>query len=387
MKKIILSIIAISFSFGVYAQNLAQADSVWNVIKNETVRGANTATRVGGAGNAIIAGIRDTLANFFTSTDLSNYVTLTDSQNISGNKYFNNIGVSSMRNASTNKLFFYCDGSNVSIKNMDEATIFSLLSNDTKMIGFNRKYLLRNTPNEVYMEAYYNGNYCFKNNIYGFQLYGWNTVFIDLTKGTNKLQTPTGNTLISSTDSLDFYREVALCSVSETKFKKGSTNYFTMKSDSLLVYKPILSNSTIQSQGIYASLEVDSVTTSQSMTNGVWNKLTAFNKVGLTENCTAVADSIIITKTGKYEVQFNFCSQSGTENLTIETCVFINGIKNGVRTVRDLVAVDTESNVSCSRFVSLTAGDVLDVRVKHDNGTPIDLTTKYGSFSVKYIGN
>ena len=91
MKKIILSIIAISFAFGVYAQNLAQADSVWTVIKNETVRGANTATRIGGAGNAIIAGIRDTLANFFTSTDLSNYVTLTDSQNISGNKYFNKV--------------------------------------------------------------------------------------------------------------------------------------------------------------------------------------------------------------------------------------------------------------------------------------------------------
>lgn len=123
------------------------------------------------------------------------------------------------------------------------------------------------------------------------------------------------------------------------------------------------------------------------MTSGVWNKLTAFNKVGLTENCTAVADSIIVQKTGKYEVQFNFCSQSGTGNLILETCVFINGIKNGAHTVRDLVAVNTDSNVSCSRFVSLTAGDVLDVRVKHDNGTPIDLTTKYGSFSVKYIGN
>lgn len=387
MKKIILSIIAISVAFGVYAQNLAQAESAWNVIKNETVRGANTATRIGGAGNAIIAGIRDTLANFSTSTDLSNYVTLTDNQNISGNKYFDNIGVASIRNARTNKVFLYCDDSNVSIKNLNEATIFSLLSNDTRMIGFNSKYLLRNTANEVYMDAYYNGNYCFKNNIYGFQLYGWNTVFIDLTNGTNKLYTPTGNILISSTDSLDFYREVALCSTKETKFRKGSTNYFTMKSDSLLVYKPILSNSIIQSKGIYGSLEVDSVTTAQSLTDGVWNKLTAFNVVGLKENCTAVADSIIITKTGKYEVQFNFCSQSGTGNLTLETCVFINGIKNGAHTVRDLVAVNTDSNVSCSRFVSLTAGDVLDIRVKHNNGTPINLTTKYGSFSVKYIGN
>lgn len=153
------------------------------------------------------------------------------------------------------------------------------------------------------------------------------------------------------------------------------------------VYTDIMSNSTIQSQGIYASLEVDSVTTAQSMTNGVWNKLTAFNVVGLKENCNAVADSIIIEKTGKYEVQFNLCSQSVTGGVNVETCVFINGVKNSIHTIRDLLNNELDSNVSCTRFVSLTAGDVLDVRVKHDNGAPINLTTIYGSFSVRYIGN
>ena len=69
-----------------------------------------------------------------------------------------------------------------------------------------------------------------------------------------------------------------------------------VKTDSVFISKTIKSNSAIYSQGIYASIEVDSVTTTQSMTNGVWNKLTAFNVVGLTENCTAVEDSIIVQK-------------------------------------------------------------------------------------------
>lgn len=171
------------------------------------------------------------------------------------------------------------------------------------------------------------------------------------------------------------------------QIKIGGIVKAQLTTDSLKLFHPIYSDTTIQSQGIYASLEVDSVTTAQSMTNGVWNKITAFNKVGLTENCTAVADSVIITKTGKYDVQFNFCSQSATGGVNVETCVFVNGVKNSAHTVRDLLNTESDSNVACSRFISLTAGDILDVRVKHDNGTPINLTTIYGSFSVKYIGN
>ena len=342
MKKIILSIIAITFSFGVYAQNLAQADSIWTGIKNETVRGANTDTRVGGAGNAIIAGVRDTLANFSLKKDAdSTFLSISIDTIKTGNQVFFEKSINSFN-------LYGSDGSG-----------FAILSNTGIRYIYGKRY------NHFVLK----GKLSFQNdNEYG-------VVYLDTTK-----------THLYYID--DNNKDAVLIEESAISLKTlAGDKALEVKTDSVFISKTIKSNSAIYSQGIYASIEVDSVTTTQSMTNGVWNKLTAFNVVGLTENCTAVEDSIIVQKTGKYEVQFNFCSQSGTGNLMLETCVFINGIKNGVHTVRDLVAVNTDSNVSCSRFVSLTAGDILDVRVKHDNGTPIDLITKYGSFSVKYIGN
>lgn len=65
MKKIILLLFSLVALVGVQAQSLSTAKSNWTVIKNETAKGANTATRVGSAGISIVDATRDTLGNFY----------------------------------------------------------------------------------------------------------------------------------------------------------------------------------------------------------------------------------------------------------------------------------------------------------------------------------
>ena len=71
MKKIILFICALC-ALSVQSQTLTTAKQKWGVIKNETVKGANTASRVGLAGEDIVAGMRDTLGNFVSKTKKDN---------------------------------------------------------------------------------------------------------------------------------------------------------------------------------------------------------------------------------------------------------------------------------------------------------------------------
>lgn len=61
MKKIILFLFALC-ALSLQAQTLTTAKTKWTVIKNETAKGANTATRIGLAGEDIVTGVRDTLA-------------------------------------------------------------------------------------------------------------------------------------------------------------------------------------------------------------------------------------------------------------------------------------------------------------------------------------
>ena len=63
MKKIILLLFSLVALVGVQAQSLTTAKSNWTVIKNETVKGANTATRIGNAGISIVDAVRDTLGD------------------------------------------------------------------------------------------------------------------------------------------------------------------------------------------------------------------------------------------------------------------------------------------------------------------------------------
>jgi|GEM_PF-3872915 len=64
MKKVLLFSIAIFICLSSYGQTLTTAKSNWTTIKNETAKGANTATRVGNAGISIVEAVRDTLINF-----------------------------------------------------------------------------------------------------------------------------------------------------------------------------------------------------------------------------------------------------------------------------------------------------------------------------------
>lgn len=67
MKKLLLSVIFVFLCGFLSAQNLVSADSIFNKIRIETVKGANTASRVGTAGQYVVDGVRDTLSNFATT--------------------------------------------------------------------------------------------------------------------------------------------------------------------------------------------------------------------------------------------------------------------------------------------------------------------------------
>ena len=79
MKKILVLLLACFVLYLANSQTLTTAKAKWTVIKNETAKGANTASRIGLAGEDIVAGVRDTLSDFVDKESI---------QVISGEKAF-----------------------------------------------------------------------------------------------------------------------------------------------------------------------------------------------------------------------------------------------------------------------------------------------------------
>jgi len=140
----------------------------------------------------------------------------------------------------------------------------------------------------------------------------------------------------------------------------------------------------------YAEIYVAENSAAQSVPTGsTYAKITAFSTNGAIRGCTADAanDRIVIVKPGKYQVLASFATKLGTTDVVWDTAVFVNDAEQtNVHMRRRFSTAGYTFSVYFGGIVSLNAGDVVDIRSKHNNGSAVTATVEYANLNVIRIG-
>lgn len=139
----------------------------------------------------------------------------------------------------------------------------------------------------------------------------------------------------------------------------------------------------------YAELYVEDNLTSVSVPSGDFvnyvipnGNLGPVKKVDLDET-TQVAT---VLKSGVYHITCTYVSAAGTNNVELDTAIYRNEEKiPGAHIERQLQGPSLYSPASITTTVELTKGDEISLRIKHDQGTAVNITTRYASFSMHLI--
>ena len=124
-------------------------------------------------------------------------------------------------------------------------------------------------------------------------------------------------------------------------------------------------------------------------TGTAWTKATPFNANGLYNDVIAdhTTGNITIKVPGVYIVSAVFSTAINVNNTILDTAVFKNGVEcQNLHGERLVVNANFISVNGLSGIVRCNAGDVLDVRCKHNAAGNVTLSTKYSCLSIKYIG-
>lgn len=113
-------------------------------------------------------------------------------------------------------------------------------------------------------------------------------------------------------------------------------------------------------------------------TGTTYTKASPFTNVGSFKNvtCSSSTDNFAIERDGLYKLNASFSSYIGTNNVSLYTSVFVNGIQcQNIIGNRFVINSNFVTTISLTGFLNLKKGDVVDVRVRHDNASSVVLTT------------
>lgn len=142
----------------------------------------------------------------------------------------------------------------------------------------------------------------------------------------------------------------------------------------------------------YAEIYVHEDSTSTSIPTGsTYTKVVLANSIiGNYKNCTINLQNgnITISKTGIYLVNGTFSSKLGTTDVIWDTAIFVNGIEaNNLHMRRKFSTTGYTFNVCISGLLELNAGDIIDVRVKHNNAGAVVITNEFTNINISCISN
>jgi len=418
MKRLILFCISVFLCGFLSAQDLVSADSIWNKIRIETVKGANTASRVGTAGQYIVDGVRDTLANFATTSGtntlindtLSVYSTtaqtraivsdsldlavrLTGAQTINGAKRF------------TSKIQFdaYADqtiGGNALGVSLQNAGGHIFLTNDTitfltdyeSIMVFTKDSILPQKPISGYMTEQdvqsivsdsLAGVVTIANPQLILGLKSFQNGIITRIVDENELSVFGGDQFYTAVSSGG--NELIIAENSGLVAIKDSTGNFTIKcdDDSIRFYKP--TNIPVAYGGIHCH---DNSTPQSIPTGATYTKITAFTDAGLNYKLTCAADSMVAIVEGDYLFSGSFSMTSGTNNVVCIGSLFVNNTEyDNIHFSRKIGTGTDIGSASFTGIAHLEAGDVLTFRVRHDNVGSVNFTFQYANLNTHLLRN
>lgn len=144
-------------------------------------------------------------------------------------------------------------------------------------------------------------------------------------------------------------------------------------------------------KSVYAELYAADNITAQSVPNGAtYTKINQFTTVGQTNSDFVTAstanDNLTVLKAGRYKIEATASTKSATANIILKTAIFVNGTKAAnIQAERRVATANDTSLISIGGIVSLSANDVVDVRVAHDFATSVNITCTHCNLNLIYI--
>jgi hypothetical protein len=119
-------------------------------------------------------------------------------------------------------------------------------------------------------------------------------------------------------------------------------------------------------------------------------KLNIFNQVGLNKNITIDSNNsqIVLNKPGKYKLDFTIDNILADSDITFTLSIFVNG--NSIPSLTHIMKSNSPDSTLSSYlngFFTGSEGDEIDVRMKQDGVTPVNITTIYPNLNVVFIEN
>ena len=135
----------------------------------------------------------------------------------------------------------------------------------------------------------------------------------------------------------------------------------------------------------------DNSTAQTIPTGATYTKSTAFNTAGEYRGTTldVANNKIVLPSAGYYRIGVTGSSKLGSAGITLKTALFLNGVKvPNCQAIRKVNNANDESTVSFGGIVKVdTANSEIDVRVAHDQGEDVSLTTVFCNLNALYIGD
>ena len=92
---------------------------------------------------------------------------------------------------------------------------------------------------------------------------------------------------------------------------------------------------------------------------------------------------ITLTTAGVYKIESQLSMASDTGNITAFASAFLDGVEQDQCHFNRKIGVASDvGSASFTGIVEATAGQVLDLRMRHDDAGSIDITIQYGSLNV-----
>ena len=109
-----------------------------------------------------------------------------------------------------------------------------------------------------------------------------------------------------------------------------------------------------------------------------YTKASPFTNVGIFKSvtCSSSNGNFTIERDGLYKLNASFSSSVGTNNVSLYTSVFINGVQcQNIIGDRFVVNSNFVTTISLTGLINLKKGDVVDIRVRHNSASAVVLTT------------
>lgn len=143
--------------------------------------------------------------------------------------------------------------------------------------------------------------------------------------------------------------------------------------------------------GVYAEIYTHEGATPQEIANGAgYTKCTAISSDGVSNGATAdgANSKITITKTGVYKMECSLSFTGDTGNVNWFGSIFVDGVEQDkIHFERKIGSGGDYGSTHFNGIVSVSSVPVdVDLRFRHDDTVPDDITVRYANLNVNRVG-